>query len=34
VASLGGGVGASRSATLEEIFVARVGRASKRAEAA
>jgi ABC-2 type transport system ATP-binding protein len=34
VAPLGGELAESRSATLEEIFVARVGRASKRAEAA
>jgi ABC-2 type transport system ATP-binding protein len=34
VAALGGELGESRSATLEEIFVARVGRASQRSEAA
>jgi ABC-2 type transport system ATP-binding protein len=34
VALLGGEVAESRSATLEEIFVARVGRATRRAEAA
>jgi ABC-2 type transport system ATP-binding protein len=34
VARLGGELVESRSATLEEIFVARVGRASKRVEAA
>jgi ABC-2 type transport system ATP-binding protein len=34
LAPLGGEIGESRSATLEEIFIARVGRTSKRAEAA
>ena len=34
VAPLGGELAESRSATLEEIFVARVGRATRRAEAA
>lgn len=34
VAKLGGELAESRSATLEEIFVARVGRATRRAEAA
>jgi ABC-2 type transport system ATP-binding protein len=34
VAPLGGELGESRSATLEEIFVARVGRATQRSEAA
>jgi ABC-2 type transport system ATP-binding protein len=34
VAPLGGELGPTRSATLEEIFVARVGRATQRAEAA
>jgi hypothetical protein len=34
VASLGGELGESRNATLEEIFVARVGRTTQRSEAA
>jgi ABC-2 type transport system ATP-binding protein len=34
VTPLGGEIAESRSATLEEIFVARVGRATRRAEAA